>query len=114
MQSKPDSFMFTTHFSVYFLARTAFLTRRARAAARERAKAAQTQASRNAAAVQPALEKKIKKQTASVEAEGRDNRSLSRNEEIIELHKQGKTVMEISKLLGMGQGEVRLIINLYG
>ena len=50
----------------------------------------------------------------SIEAEGRDNASLSRNEEIISLHRQGKSVMEISKLLAMGQGEVRLIINLYG
>ena len=52
--------------------------------------------------------------SAPIEAEGRDNQSLSRNEEIITLHRQGKSVMEISKLLGMGQGEVRLIINLYG
>ncbi|MCR5768177.1 MAG: hypothetical protein K6G45_06785 [Lachnospiraceae bacterium] len=60
--------------------------------------------------------KKTTQQPASapIEAEGRDNQSLSRNEEIIALHRQGKSVMEISKLLGMGQGEVRLIINLYG
>ena len=60
--------------------------------------------------------KKAVQQPASspIEAEGRDNQSLSRNEEIISLHRQGKSVMEISKLLGMGQGEVRLIINLYG
>ena len=51
---------------------------------------------------------------APIEAEGRDNQSLSRNEEIISLYRQGRSVMEISKLLGMGQGEVRLIINLYG
>ena len=49
-----------------------------------------------------------------IEAEGRDNQSLSRNEEVLALHRQGKSVMEISKLMGMGQGEVRLIINLYG
>ena len=37
----------------------------------------------------------------------------NRNDEIIALHKSGKSVMEISKLLGMGQGEVKLIIDLY-
>lgn len=37
----------------------------------------------------------------------------SNNEKILSLHKQGKSVVEISKLLGMGQGEVKLIINLY-
>ncbi|MBO4415326.1 MAG: hypothetical protein J5824_05005 [Lachnospiraceae bacterium] len=52
--------------------------------------------------------------TPVIEAEGRDNASLRRNEEIISLHRQGRSVMEISKLLRMGQGEVRLIINLYG
>ncbi|MCR5685765.1 MAG: hypothetical protein K6G81_10170 [Lachnospiraceae bacterium] len=68
----------------------------------------------DASKTQPVRDGRVKRQTASMEAEGRDNRSLSRNEEIIALHKQGKTVMEISKLLSMGQGEVRLIINLYG
>ena len=42
-----------------------------------------------------------------------DTGSLSRNDEIIALYKSGKSVMEISKLLGMGQGEVKLIIDLY-
>lgn len=37
----------------------------------------------------------------------------STNERILVLHKQGKSIVEISKLLGMGQGEVKLIINLY-
>ncbi len=35
-------------------------------------------------------------------------------EEILKLYKQGKSVLEISKALGMGQGEVKLIIGLYG
>ncbi len=42
-----------------------------------------------------------------------DSGVLNRNDEIIALHKSGKSVMEISKLLGMGQGEVKLIISLY-
>lgn len=36
-----------------------------------------------------------------------------KNKEIIALYKKKKSVLEISKLLGMGQGEVRLIIDLY-
>ena len=35
-------------------------------------------------------------------------------EEVLKLHRQGKSVLEISKALGMGQGEVGLIIGLYG
>lgn len=33
---------------------------------------------------------------------------------ILELHKKGKSVREISRELGMGQGEVKLVIDLYG
>lgn len=43
----------------------------------------------------------------------RDTRMLSRNDEIIALYKQNKSVLEISRLLQMGQGEVKLIIDLY-
>ncbi len=46
-------------------------------------------------------------------AENLDTGIINRNDEIIALHKSGKSVMEISKLLGMGQGEVKLIIDLY-
>ncbi len=35
-------------------------------------------------------------------------------EEVLKLHRQGKSVLEISKTMGMGQGEVKLIIGLYG
>ena len=45
--------------------------------------------------------------------DSRDTRMLSRNDEIIALYKQNKSVMEISRLLQMGQGEVKLIIDLY-
>ena len=38
----------------------------------------------------------------------------TQREEILKLYKQGKSVLEISKSLGMGQGEVKLIIGLYG
>ena len=35
------------------------------------------------------------------------------NEQMIELHHQGKSVLEISKILHVGQGEVQLILSLY-
>ena len=35
-------------------------------------------------------------------------------ERILELHKKGKSIREISRELGMGQGEVKLVIDLYG
>ena len=35
-------------------------------------------------------------------------------EEVLKLYKEGKSVLEISKTMGMGQGEVKLIIGLYG
>ena len=40
--------------------------------------------------------------------------SEGKKEEIIKLYKQGKSILEISKALGMGQGEVKLIVGLYG
>ncbi len=35
------------------------------------------------------------------------------NTQILSLYSQGKSVMEISKLLGLGQGEVKLVIDLF-
>ncbi len=43
-----------------------------------------------------------------------ESNEINRNEKILQLYKQKKTVLEISKALGMGQGEVKLIIDLYG
>ncbi len=37
-----------------------------------------------------------------------------KKEEVLMLYKQGKSVLEISKMMGMGQGEVKLIVGLYG
>jgi hypothetical protein len=39
--------------------------------------------------------------------------SSNSNTQILALHSQGKSVMEISKLLGLGQGEVKLVIDLF-
>ena len=35
-------------------------------------------------------------------------------EKILALYKEGKSVRDISRELGMGQGEVKLVIDLYG
>ncbi len=35
-------------------------------------------------------------------------------EKILELHKSGKSIRDISRELGMGQGEVKLVVDLYG
>lgn len=37
-----------------------------------------------------------------------------KNADILKLYKQGKSIVEISKALGIGQGEVKLVIDLYG
>lgn len=37
----------------------------------------------------------------------------TQKEEILRLYKQGKSILEISKSLGIGQGEVKLIVGLY-
>jgi DNA-binding NarL/FixJ family response regulator len=39
--------------------------------------------------------------------------SSNNNSQILSLYSQGKTIIEISKLLGLGQGEVKLVIDLF-
>ncbi len=39
--------------------------------------------------------------------------NANNNTQILSLHSQGKSVIEISKLLGLGQGEVKLVIDLF-
>lgn len=39
--------------------------------------------------------------------------SQNSNSQILALYSQGRTVVEISKLLGLGQGEVKLVIDLF-
>jgi len=43
-----------------------------------------------------------------------DNVEDNKNGRILELYQQKKSVLEISKALGLGQGEVKLVIDLYG
>ncbi len=40
--------------------------------------------------------------------------SDNKNEEILKLHRAGKSILDISKTLNLGQGEVKLVIDLYG
>lgn len=42
-----------------------------------------------------------------------DKEKKNLNESVLELYAQGMSVMEIAKILGRGQGEVKLIIDLY-
>ncbi len=39
--------------------------------------------------------------------------SANKNEEILKMYRSGKTNMEIAKILGLGLGEVRLVIDLF-
>lgn len=43
----------------------------------------------------------------------RSGTQSDRNEQILTLHGEGKSIVEISKMLGLGQGEVKLVIDLY-
>nr|MBP3598268.1 hypothetical protein [Eubacterium sp.] len=54
-----------------------------------------------------ALEKRVSKPEEKKESGGAQN-------QIIRMHKSGKSVLEISKELNIGQGEVKLMIALYG
>lgn len=81
---------------------------RSAASTRSRSQTAASEKKRSSSGTLPA-----KDILPDISAGSPDTDMLSRNERIIEMHKSGKSVMEISKLLGMGQGEVKLIINLY-
>ncbi|BBF42955.1 hypothetical protein lbkm_1641 [Lachnospiraceae bacterium KM106-2] len=60
-------------------------------------------------------EQKIKKQlkdAASIDCE-KQNENATKNQQIIEYYQQGLSVLEISRELHVGQGEVQLVINLF-
>ena len=62
------------------------------------------------------MEQKPVKQSVKREepAPNKDKKEINAlNEQMIELHHQGKSVLEISKILHVGQGEVQLILSLY-
>lgn len=87
----------------------------AKAAKSAAAKTKHTESTAKTVKKKPAKQPKIEpaEDEPSPDADNLDTGMLSRNDRIIELYKERKSVMEISKMLGMGQGEVRLIIDLY-
>ncbi|NLL72931.1 MAG: hypothetical protein GX237_05330 [Clostridiales bacterium] len=50
--------------------------------------------------------------SSSVDEEASQSTTIN-NAEILKLHSEGQSIMEISKQLGIGQGEIKLIIELY-
>ena len=48
------------------------------------------------------------------EVEFSDSDEENKTKKILELYKKRKSILEISKQLGLGQGEVKLVIDLYG
>ena len=68
-------------------------------------------------AAEPEAEKKEKPERETVISEKKKKEmsvSGSVNLQIQKMHKEGKSVLEISKALNIGQGEVKLVIALYG
>lgn len=62
----------------------------------------------------PKNEKRAKKpQTQKEEKPVKKQDKEKLNKQMIELHHRGKSVLEISKLLHVGQGEVQLVLSLY-
>lgn len=81
------------------------------------AKNMKTQAPAKAVTQAAQLEKPIKSENRSAESTQElptlNSMSSNYNTQILTLYSQGRTVMEISKLLGLGQGEVKLVIDLF-
>lgn len=61
----------------------------------------------------PVREETEEEEEAEERTEKKIEEKKNRNREILNLHKQGMTVLEISKALDMGQGEVKLVIDLF-
>lgn len=47
------------------------------------------------------------------QSNGQQDEMVNHNDEIISLYKKGRSVLEISKMLSLGQGEVKFVIDLY-
>lgn len=89
----------------------------ARQAVTEHLTALEMLTSKEAHPAEPEVEKKEKpKKAAAPVEEKRQETSVSgsANLQIQKMHKEGKSVLEISKALNIGQGEVKLVIALYG
>lgn len=55
----------------------------------------------------------IMNETEREENKPGDSTNMSRNDQILEMSRQGKSNMEIAKTLGMGVGEVKLVVDLF-
>ena len=56
----------------------------------------------------------VKNQVVEAEVKADMKAELSTNDKILLMKEEGKSVLEISKALGIGQGEVQLILGLFG
>lgn len=50
---------------------------------------------------------------SSADSDTTENAGSNNNEQILALYSEGKSIIEISKLLDLGQGEVKLVIDLF-
>ena len=50
---------------------------------------------------------------ASIETDTAENKTANNNKKILSLYSEGRSIVEISKLLDLGQGEVKLVIDLF-
>jgi gas vesicle protein len=50
---------------------------------------------------------------ASIETDMAENKTANNNKKILSLYSEGRSIVEISKLLDLGQGEVKLVIDLF-
>ena len=77
---------------------------------REEAPAAvsEEKAEEEAPTVSEVSEEQYEEQTAASENSGEENRDV-----ILQMHKDGLSILEIAKHLGMGVGEVKLVVDLY-
>ena len=53
------------------------------------------------------------KEVKVIQVKSESKAELSTNDKILKMKEEGKSIIEISKALGMGQGEVRLILGLF-
>lgn len=61
----------------------------------------------------PSKQPDRKPSKSSIKTETVKNETANNNEQILSLYSEGKSIVEISKLLDLGQGEVKLVIDLF-
>lgn len=81
------------------------------ATVRKTTKTAAKKSTKDATPVIPSAIIEMQKENSIDVSDGNDDNKTAK---ILELYQQKKSVLEISKALGLGQGEVKLVIDLYG